>query len=365
MSTHSRDSLEDRIREAIRSPDFPAGPDEFDRLALDIFSYQFAANPIYRSYCENRGMGPATVDSWMDIPPVPTDAFKAAPIFCGDVAEAAVSFRTSGTSKGSGTRGQHHLRETRIYEEALVCSFRKHILPDREEIDILSLVAPPSEAADSSLSFMIGHLGDECGTDVTWAIEDGELRPQRVLEKARQAEQTGRPLALLGTSFAFVHLLDWLGESDEVFSLPSGSRIMDTGGFKGRARTIPKAELYAALSKRTGVPVHSIVNEYGMTEMSSQFYDGIVGHASDPDSRVYQAPRWVRTVSCNAETLAPLPAGELGILRHIDLANLDSVIALQTADLGRMRQGGLELRGRAAGAESRGYSLAMDDLLRG
>jgi hypothetical protein len=49
----------------------------------------------------------------------------------------------------------------------------------------------------------------------------------------------------------------------------------------------------------------------------------------------------------------------------VDLANLGSVAAIQTEDLGRVDEHGLVLEGRAVGATPRGCSIAMDLLLRG
>lgn len=71
----------------------------------------------------------------------------------------------------------------------------------------------------------------------------------------------------------------------------------------------------------------------------------------------------MRTVAVDPESLSPLEPGAVGVLRHWDLANMDSVAVLQTADLGRAEEDGLELLGRAAGAEARGCSIAMDELL--
>jgi hypothetical protein len=65
------------------------------------------------------------------------------------------------------------------------------------------------------------------------------------------------------------------------------------------------------------------------------------------------------------ETLAPLPEGEVGLLRHFDLANLHTVAAVQTDDLGVRRGDGFEVLGRAAGAEPRGCSLAAEELVSG
>jgi hypothetical protein len=46
-----------------------------------------------------------------------------------------------------------------------------------------------------------------------------------------------------------------------------------------------------------------------------------------------------------------------------DLANTGSVIAVETADLGRLAGDGFEVIGRAPGAEARGCSIAADVML--
>jgi hypothetical protein len=139
---------------------------------------------------------------------------------------------------------------------------------------------------------------------------------------------------------------------------------MDTGGFKGRSREVTREELYGGLEERLGIHAAWCVDEYGMTELSSQFYDGVAGSAGPPADRVHRGPGWVRTVATDPETLRPLPHGSVGVLRHHDLANLHSVAAIQTADLGVTAEDGFRVLGRAAGAGPRGCSLAMEELLR-
>jgi hypothetical protein len=71
----------------------------------------------------------------------------------------------------------------------------------------------------------------------------------------------------------------------------------------------------------------------------------------------------VRTRVVDPVTLDPLPAGREGLLQHFDLANIGSVIAVQTEDVGVMQDDGFVVIGRAAGATPRGCSIAMDELL--
>jgi hypothetical protein len=337
---------------------------EFEELALAVFAHQFACNAPYRAYCAARAATPATVANSLDVPAVPTDAFKAADLVCGDPADAAAVFRTSGTTAGRERRGTHYLLDTALYLAALRVGFRDHLVPDRGCIRILSLVPAASERPDSSLSFMVDEILRRYGAPGSGTyVEAGGLVLDGFLEAVAAAVAAKEPVLIAGTSFAFVHLLDALAATALKVALPAGSRAMDTGGFKGLSREVGREELYTLLERRLGIPQDMVVNEYGMTEMSSQLYDGVAGQAGDAASRTHAPPAWVRSVAVDPETLRPLSDGQVGILKHLDLANLDSVMALQTADLGRVREGRVELLGRAEGAAERGCSIAMDELL--
>jgi hypothetical protein len=360
------ESLRERLLALFRAgADQPLGDTEFDELARLVFSYQFQANLPYRAYCERRGVRPATVEEWSSIPAVPTSAFKAVPLVCGDPARAEAVFRTSGTTRGVERRGEHYIPDLSLYHAALRAGFAAHLLPDGARPPLLSLIPHPGDAPDSSLSHMAGEVAREFGSSVEWGIGSEGLRLARVVEALGRAEQGGEPICILGTSAAFVHLVEALRERGHRFRLPSASRVMDTGGFKGGSRELPRGALYDAIHDVLGVPSTWCVNEYGMTEMGSQFYDARAGdpRAADPDSRSYRGAGWVRTQAVDPETLEPLRPGEVGILRHWDLANLGSVMALQTEDLGAHEDGGFSLLGRSVSAEPRGCSIAMDELL--
>lgn len=360
------DGLQRRLlRFIVRGAGAPPDAEEFEGLALRIFAFQYATNPIYRGFCDARGASPDRVATSAAIPAVPTEAFRAAPLVCGDPEQSVALFRTSGTTGGREARGEHHFLDLAIYRASLLAGFRHHLLPDRSRMRTSSLLAAPEEVPDSSLGYMIGAVMEEMGSEGSgFDSSDGEVRVDAFLRRARRSAEEDVPLLVVGTSFAFVHLLDTMRERDESVRLRAGSRVMDTGGFKGRSREVSRADLYAGIEERLGVPSPFIINEYGMTELSSQRYDGRAGTASaDIARRRHAGPPWLRTTAVDTETLAPLPEGETGILRHLDLANLHSVAAVQTADLGRVVAGEVELFGRAPGAEPRGCSMAMEDLL--
>ena len=183
-------------------------------------------------------------------------------------------------------------------------------------------------------------------------------KPDQVIADLAAADE---PVLLAGTAFAFVHLIDALGERRRQLKLPAESRVMETGGFKGRSRELTRDELHDAIESRLGVGRERIVNQYGMCELGSQFYEDTL--RSGVPGPTKKGPPWVRTRAVSLDTLEDVPFGEQGVLIHYDLVNTGSVLAIQTSDLGRMVQGGFEVLGRLEGAEARGCSIAADALL--
>jgi len=350
---------------------FQAGVDaqvtdaEFDSLALRVFRFQFERNPLYRAYCESRDVTPGSVATALEVPAVPTSAFKAVPLVAGDPDTVEAVFRTSGTTRGVERRGAHLVPDLSLYRASLAAGFRAHLLPDVDRLPILSLVPPAEAVPDSSLSFMASEVAHRFGTRVAWLADVERLNVDALVAALRASAEIDQPVCLFTTSLALAHLVEVLAGSGERLSLPAGSRVMDTGGSKGQRTTVDRADLYAGVQQQLGVAARWCVNEYGMTEMSSQFYDTVAGRAEGEDvsGRRHAGPPWVRTVAVDPETLTPLPDGEAGILRHHDLANLGSVAVIQTEDLGVCEGGGFQLLGRATGAEPRGCSLAAERLI--
>jgi hypothetical protein len=178
----------------------------------------------------------------------------------------------------------------------------------------------------------------------------------------RQASESRQAVAVMGTAFNFVNLLDGMTGRGERITLPPGSCVLETGGYKGRSRVLSKSDLHALLADRLGILSDRSVSEYGMSELSSQAYDRVLG-ASRPThdaTRPFRFPPWARVQVISPETGREVAEGETGLLRLFDLANVWSVQAVQTEDLAIRRADGFELLGRAAAAEPRGCSLMAD-----
>ncbi len=357
--------------------------DLFERWAQKVFAYQFEANPIYTAYARKRGATPATLDHWSEIPWVPASAFKAVPLISGDSSRVQRVFLTSGTTH-AGKRGEHHVLDVDLYKDSLIPNMRRHLYGDRLEgrgsssdgrdgegqqeavpsRPILALTPAPADVPESSLSFMLGAALDELsgGEGGFFVTSEGVIDTAGLCDALEKATARGTAVLLAGTAFAFVHWLDWLKERDTGFELPRGSMIMETGGFKGRSREVPRVELYRTLSSETTVASDHIVNEYGMTELQSQLYTPVLSE-QDNEGSAHVLPPWMRARALDPSTLEEVEEGAEGLLAFFDLANAGSVCHVLTEDVGSVRDGRVRLAGRGAGAEPRGCSRAMDDLM--
>lgn len=321
--------------------------DQFEALALELHRLQRRFNPAYDRLCAIRNV--AEVVRLSDIPAVPTVAFKELEMTSLPVPERQTVFYSSGTTQKDRSRHFHSAESLTVYEESLLLWFNQHF--PGADFDWVFLTPPSKDAPNSSLVHMFqfiadirapkpavfaGHVDQTGG----WSLDCAEVR---------DALKASKPIALLGTAFLFVRLCDELEQANVRFQLPAGSWIMETGGYKGRSREMPKDELRKHLTQLLGIPPNRIFGEYGMSELCSQAYDAADG--------VFRFPPWARAQIISPATGREVNQGERGLIRLIDLANIWSVMAVQTEDLGRQHKNGFELCGRAAQAEARGCSL--------
>jgi hypothetical protein len=203
-------------------------------------------------------------------------------------------------------------------------------------------------------------FGEDAPRERTYFLRGDVLDVDAFDERAAFALARDVPMLVLATSFALVHFLDGLG--DATFRLPAGSRVMMTGGFKGKGREVDPKELRREVARTFAIEERAVVGEYGMTELSSQFYERTF-YEDGARHGVYAEPPWARVLPVDPETLAPLRDGEIGIAKIVDLMNVDSAAFVLTQDRVRRIDGGFELFGRAKGATPRGCSIAIDELL--
>ena len=332
----------------------------FNAQALALFAHQFAHNAPFQRFCRQRGKTPRTVKTWQEIPAVPISAFKALSLTCQPPSNTDRVFMTSGTTQGD-VKGKHHHPTLAVYDASMRANFAQRFMRGQGSIAMGILFPTEEVMANSSLAHYLALAVQTFGADGSrYFIDAAGLDTAGVCAALAQAEATGQPYALLGASYSLVHLMDALEEQGQKFVLPAGSRVLDTGGFKGQSREIPMAQFYAQLTALLGVAPEHCINMYGMTELSTQFYDN--GNAVLP--AVKSGPHWIRSRLVNPLSGEEVAHGEPGVLAHCDLANFNSVTTILTEDVGVAVAGGFLLLGRAEGTQAKGCSLAVEEFLR-
>ena len=280
-----------RLREVIQGRDAvlrrpvgaarrPYQEPEFDSLALELFALQFNHISAYRKICEARNLTPEVVEHWSQIPAVPTAAFKELDLTCLTPDERTAVFHSSGTTEQRPSRHFHNAESLAVYEASLWTWFQANVAigapnsdsacfqsgivradseigaPSARRFQLVILTPLPTQAPHSSLVHMfetvrrklgapetafVGKLADDGAWTLDFARAIATLgnNPQSAIRNTK---------LILGTAFSFVHLLDFLVKKNLRFDLPAGSRVMETGGYKNRSRSMPKAELHALMT---------------------------------------------------------------------------------------------------------------------
>ena len=211
------EGLERRILQVIRAGARAQLPDAaFNRLALDVFAFQYGANEPYRRFCDLRGQTPRTVSDWREAPAVPAAAFKEVALSCFPSEQAALYFTTSGTTRGE-RQGTHYLLTAHLYNASLLAQFETALLPDGTRLPAYVLAQSPNDLPHSSLSHMFGEIERRFAMDSTYYVDEKGLDFAALDRDLALAEAEGNPIMLLGTAFAFVHFLDYCREQGRSF----------------------------------------------------------------------------------------------------------------------------------------------------
>jgi hypothetical protein len=316
---------------------FQAGPDTFPGLALDIFRWQYAHNPLYRTYTDTLGVLPGEVKALTDIPFLPVSFFKSHSVRSTEFTPEAV-FESSGTSGTGGSR--HEVRDLQLYKMSFTKGFELFYGPIRDYC-VIGLLPAYLERTGSSLVVMVNDMIALSGhPDSGFYLYEHE----KLYSLLRDLEARGQKTLLIGVTFA---LIDFA----EKYSMRlEHTIVMETGGMKGRRKEITRPELHAFLEQKLGVKaVHA---EYGMTELLSQAYSAGGG--------LFGCPPWMGVLVRKEDDPLDISDRGEGLLNIIDLANIYSCSFLAVDDIGRIHSdGSFEVAGRADNSDVRGCSLMV------
>lgn len=360
------ESLAREVSSVIGTQD-PPDPARIKELVARIVQFQLLANPQLAGWSNSAASTPGAGGPVG----IPVAAFKELAVTTLPKNSRQFWFESSGTTSDRKSVHYHTGRTLDLYTQSVLAWFKPHLIPESihshqcPKMAALTLIPSVVDAPHSSLARMTATVldwmkpeeicqGASVDDEGNWIFDH-----DRIVRWLAGREEEALPVAIFGTAFAFVLLADELARRGRSHKLPSGSRVMETGGYKGRSRVVAKSELHRMITRSLGVPATHIVAEYGMCELGSQAYDHVVGKPCSvaPEERVFRFPPWAMARCLSPETLRGVGEGEVGLIEITDLVNVASSVSILTEDLGIPRSGGFQLLGRREASDRRGCSL--------
>jgi phenylacetate-coenzyme A ligase PaaK-like adenylate-forming protein len=312
--------------------------ENFERLCLEIFNYQYKNIEAYGMFVDALHIQTTNVQCIEDIPFMPIEFFKNHQILKANTSYDAV-FKSSGTT--GMERSRHYVQSLQVYQESFTKAFQ-HFYGSIENYTVLALLPSYMENGNSSLVFMADQLiKDSKNKDSGFYLNDY----RKIVHKLHELRKQNKKVILLGVSYALLDLVEM-----EHFHMPQ-MIVMETGGMKGRRKEMLREELHEILKASFGVKhIHS---EYGMTELLSQAYSQGNG--------VFSCPPWMRVLIRDVnDPLSYMSKGKSGAINIIDLANVFSVSFLATKDLGKIiNRNQFSILGRFDNSDIRGCNLLI------
>jgi len=322
----------------------------FEKLALDLFRFQYENNTIYQQYVNALQVEVSDVKSLSQVPFLPIRFFKSHPVKTTAFDEVAI-FESSGTTGSINSR--HFIKDIELYKKSFTRGFELFYGPVNDWC-IIGLLPSYLERQNSSLVYMVNELIQKSGhTNSGFYLNEFE----QLFNLLTELEKKKQKIVLIGVTFG---LLDFAESySSQIYpGLFNHTIIMETGGMKGRRKEMIRQEVHEGLKKYFQVPV--IHSEYGMTELLSQAWSNGNG--------IFKCPPWMKVLARDEEdpltirmpAVNPRMAYVSGAINIIDLANIYSCSFIATDDACKIfPDDSFEVLGRIDNSDLRGCSLMV------
>lgn len=293
---------------------------------------------------------------------VPDSAFKRTSMYLFPEIAPVRIFFTSGTSGALPGRAAYSPRGLHLMENSICTQAKRHIVGGLERPAMIRIV-PSADAAPAvimayGMEIIVHRYGHPDLSCVVVGPEGIDL--DRLGEALDDCVYDGVPVILIGGTFAFVAVCDAFKASQRRWSLPSGSRLVDAGGGKGRSRSVGADELRQMAEVSFGISPTQCVNIFGMTELASQLYDACDRAVGPTGERPKAGTPFVTPRVLDPHKMTPKEGG-LGLLELRDLCIIDRPYCVLTGDVALATAEGVAIIERVERGHTRGCSLAFQD----
>jgi hypothetical protein len=329
----------------------------FNDYSMQLFALQYETNKIFREFCDIKKVKPGDITRWQDVPMVYNDVFKTHLVASFPLEQSVMACLTGGTTsltqRGRIFRDEDGKKLVFGANKKMTASY---LFPDFEEgkrCRILILAPSPQLAPSMGMAIGMDQTRTHFGTDDSmFLLGKTGIDVKNLLKALRESEASGVPVALIGATAAYVYFFQSCRRKKMTFKLPAGSRICDGGGYRGRFGVVTRDDYLDMVSEILGIPNSHCVNVLGEAETATNLFDDSLRRhfkGLPPRKRTRPVPPWSRVLAMDIDNLKPLPDGEVGLLAHWDLANVPTVLAVITDNLGYTTDNGTgcEMVGRA------------------
>lgn len=308
--------------------------EDFERLALEVFTFQYENCKVYQDFCN--ALGKKNPTCLEEIPFLPISFFKTHPVAVhSDDFESR--FLSSGTT--GALRSQHLVAYLDVYETSFLKTYKEKIGDPANQV-ILALLPNYIEQGHSSLVYMVDRLIKESASPMSGFYLNNLTE---LISRVEQAKESSKQVVLFGVSYALLDLCELGVDCSHVL-------VIETGGMKGRRKELLKEELHQILKERLNT-IH-VSSEYGMTELLSQAYLNNEGW--------FVSPNWMKIkIRDLNDPLSYVKTSKTGVINVIDLANLYSCSFIATDDLGIVFDNKFKVLGRVDHSDIRGCNLMV------
>jgi Acyl-protein synthetase, LuxE len=330
---------------------------DFNTYCLRLFALHYQVNDIFREFCDAKKIRPGDVDQWQNIPMVYNDVFKTHLVASFPLEQSVMACLTGGTTsltqRGRIFRDEDGKRLVFAANRMMTGSYLFPDFRDGRRCRILILAPSPELAPSMGMAIGMDQTRQAFGTeDSQFLLGKSGIHVSALIKALRESEASGVPVALIGATSAYVYFFQACRRKNMTFRLPPGSRICDGGGYRGRFGVVTRDDYYAMVEEILGIPGSHCVNVLGEAETATNLFDDSLRRCvtgQPPRKRTRPVPPWSRVLAMSIDDLKPLPDNEVGLLAHWDLANIPTVLAVITDNLGYTTDNGAgcEMVGRA------------------
>jgi hypothetical protein len=331
-----------------------------EKLLLEIESFSFenpANKEIALKIAGNLDISASKLLPAEKLPFFPVEWLKGTDLkyFKGETHKV---FLSSGTTQSVRSKSSFSKDGLFLYKVVAIKGFVDNLNKTGIEPNLfqgISLIPKTSEWPDSSLAQMI-----------EWFSEYFQLQYISDSEKTlfiKNIVTTENPTWIFGTAFHAINLLDSFSQTDyDLLSPKENLFFFETGGTKGKTRSLTRKELYNYIHSSLKIPIDNIGSEYGMCELASQAWSFKVENSPLPYESPYKFGSHVETkVTLGRGKLSQSGAGSLVV---IDPLRIDLPHPIRVQDIVNLDDNGaFTIQGRVPKSVLKGCSLLAEEVV--